>query len=321
MPWIIGIDEAGYGPNLGPFVMTAVACRVPQALAGADLWQVLQEAVRRHRTPEDGRLWVEDSKRVYSPDRGLLPLETGVLATLCRWPDERPFPVSEYLTRFCPTAALDLASEPWYHGETLLPFLGSPAELAAAAARFERCCSRGQVVWGPVRSVVVCPTRFNGLLDQKGTKAAVLGYGLAELLRDSRDLDGGAEPLSFVIDKHGGRNTYVALLQDALADGMVVAQEEGPARSVYRVLGLERAVHLTFQPRADQEHFCVALASMASKYLREVFMVQFNRFWQQQVPSLKPTAGYPGDAARFFASIRSAAERLGISEAALWRRK
>ena len=74
-------------------------------------------------------------------------------------------------------------------------------------------------------------------------------------------------------------------------------------------------------PRADAEHFCVALASMVSKYLREVLMLEFNRFWQGHVPGLKPTAGYPGDAARFFDAIRPAAKLLGIPEAALWRRK
>src|SRR5262249_30245536 len=61
MAWIIGIDEAGYGPNLGPFVMTAVACRVPEALSEADLWHILRAAVRRHPSTDDGRLLVEDS--------------------------------------------------------------------------------------------------------------------------------------------------------------------------------------------------------------------------------------------------------------------
>ena len=40
MAWIIGIDEAGYGPNLGPFVMTATACRVPDNLGHFDLWRL-----------------------------------------------------------------------------------------------------------------------------------------------------------------------------------------------------------------------------------------------------------------------------------------
>ena len=82
MPWMVGIDEAGYGPNLGPLVMTAVACRVPEKLAGANLWQVLRGAVRRRKEENDGRLLIEDSKVVYSTTRGLLDLETGVLATL-----------------------------------------------------------------------------------------------------------------------------------------------------------------------------------------------------------------------------------------------
>ena len=102
---------------------------------------------------------------------------------------------------------------------------------------------------------------------------------------------------------------------------IVLVRQEGMSRSVYEVLGLTREMHLTFQPRADSEHFCVALASMTSKYLRELLMGEFNQFWQRHVPGVKPTAGYPGDAARFLKDITPAAQRLGISEAALWRRK
>jgi hypothetical protein len=110
-------------------------------------------------------------------------------------------------------------------------------------------------------------------------------------------------------------------LQHALGDGMVLVEEEGPECSRYRVLGIEREMNFTIQPRADAAHFSVALASMVSKYLRELLMLEFNRFWCGQVPDLKPTAGYPGDAARYWEAIRPAAERLGLGERKLWRRK
>jgi ribonuclease HII len=102
---------------------------------------------------------------------------------------------------------------------------------------------------------------------------------------------------------------------------MVLAVRESAEQSVYRVLGLRRPVQMTFLPRADTAHLCVALASMVSKYLRELLMGELNAFWAQQTPGLKPTAGYPGDAARFYHAIRPAVERLGIPERAVWRRK
>ena len=63
----------------------------------------------------------------------------------------------------------------------------------------------------------------------------------------------------------------------------------------------------------------VAVASMVSKYVREVCMVQFNRWWAQRVPGIKPTAGYPVDAGRFMEAIRAKLKELGMEEAKVWR--
>jgi ribonuclease HII len=321
MPWIVGIDEAGYGPNLGPFVMTSVAYRVPEFVAGADGWKILRQAVRRQGDPDDGRILVEDSKVVYSTQRGLLDLETAVLAFLAAGGPLEEALLHHLADRLCPAFHADLRAEPWYSGNSALPLEAERLRCHEMALRLVRTSMERRVSWGRVRSVVVCPPRFNELLHTRGSKGAVLGYALGHLLVANRTPDESHEPIWFFVDKHGGRNTYAAMLQDALADGMVVAQEEGPKRSVYRVLGLDRDIRLTFQPRADAEYFCVALASMVSKYLREVLMREFNQFWQARVPDLKPTAGYPGDALRFWNAIRPVAERLAIPEAALWRRK
>ena len=60
---------------------------------------------------------------------------------------------------------------------------------------------------------------------------------------------------------------------------------------------------------------------MVSKYVRELLMLEFNQFWQQHVPGLQPTAGYPGDSQRFFQAIRPALQRLGLEKEKVWRRK
>jgi ribonuclease HII len=319
MAWVIGIDEAGYGPNLGPFVMTAVACRVPDSLVDANLWQLLRGAVRSSRE-EDARLLVDDSKVVYSTARGLLGLERGVLATL--WGSNGTATTLRHLIDWaCPDDRTDLHGERWYTGTHPVPVHVEAADLAEHRARFEQACVGADVGGWLVQSMVVCTPRFNLVLDANGSKGAVLGHALTTLLRAMYERLPRSQGLYCLIDKHGGRNAYAAMIQHALPGGMVVARQEGMACSAYRVLGLGREVELTFQPRADTEHFCVALASMASKYLRELLMLEFNRFWQEQVPGLKPTAGYPGDATRFLEAIRPAAERLGITEAALWRRK
>jgi ribonuclease HII len=326
MPWIIGIDEAGYGPNLGPFVMTSVACRLPHDPAETDLWKLLRPVVRRPREREDGRLLVEDSKVVYSTTRGLKALERGVLAVLGPHVSGKLDTVlaptlAGWLDALAPADHIDLREECWYAGDTPLPVAAHPEDLRHTADRFRQACLEVDLAWASARSVIVCPSRFNGLLERWGSKSIVLMVSLAELLQANLQPGPEPEPVFVFVDKHGGRNHYADVLQQAIPQGRVVVGEEGQAQSCYQIEGLDRPYYLRFQPRAESQCFCVALASMLAKYVRELLMAEFNCFWRQHLPELKPTAGYPGDAARYMEAIRPVAKRLGIAETALWRHK
>jgi hypothetical protein len=315
MPWIVGLDEAGYGPNLGPLVQAAVVVRVPDDTGC--LWQCLAAGVRRAADPDDGRVLIDDSKLVHAGPHGLARLERTVVGVLggCQ-------PVGQLLgCTACSPTLTDLAAESWYVPDELLPVALDRVVFDSCDLCFAEATHANGVEFRAARCVVTPAPRFNALLDRWDTKSAVLEQGVIALLRDGLAALPGDEPVTVVIDKQGGRNYYAALIHTALPDGWVSPLRESAELSEYTVSGLGRDVRLVFRPRADAGAMPVALASMLAKYLREVFMRQFNRYWLAHVPGLKPTAGYPGDAKRFYDAIRPAMARLGVPEHTVWRRK
>jgi hypothetical protein len=305
MPWVVGIDEAGYGPNLGPLVQAAVALRLPDGDEAG--WRTLRPVVRRCRDVADGRLLVDDSKSVYTR-YGLAALERGVWGSLALSPN--PFLALLHEIAL-PTDAVDLGCEAWFDGSELLP-----GESRDPTAPLTGVCTTNAVAH------LVTPLSFNRVCDECGSKAVVLGRGLVELIPAALGgIAPGGEPVVFLCDKLGGRNFYAAMLQEAFPNGWIIPQRECAEESRYRVDLLDRPVTVIFRPRADGESVAVALSSMLCKYLREVCMSQFNRFWAAHVPGIRPTAGYPGDARRFFDEIRPAMSKLGLTDDWVWRKR
>ena len=133
-------------------------------------------------------------------------------------------------------------------------------------------------------------------------------------------LESLAAPVLVQCDKHGARNRYAAILQHVFPEMWHQVLREGRAESAYRSGDPHRPVEFRFV--AGGESFLpAALASMVSKYLRELAMRPFNAFWQRELPGLRPTAGYPVDARRFKQQIAPLQRRLGIGDELLWRNK
>jgi len=138
-----GIDEAGYGPMLGPL---CVACSVfaipdhdPDIAGPCDMWKRLKKAVCKKRADKRRRIAIDDSKKIKLPNQGSIHplrfLERGVLGFHMAMSD-------------CPACDDDLfknlqlsvCQAAWYASTTPLPVAHTIDELRIVASREAVSC-------------------------------------------------------------------------------------------------------------------------------------------------------------------------------------
>jgi hypothetical protein len=306
MTLVVGTDEAGYGPNLGPLVVAATCWESACDPADAEV------AFAAAMIGIDG-LW-GDSKRIFRGGGGFAALERGALAGIAASGGGVPSGWAGLL------AAVDApGGEPAEWAEAAAQ-LRLPRELGvddspAAAARADAALAASGLRLVAVRCRLVQPREFNALLDTGLNKSDILSRATLDL---AAPLVNAAAGESVVwCDRHGGRRRYAPLVSRAFTAPLVQVIAETPEWSAYRLP--EARCRIEFSV-GGESRLPVALASMTATYIRELSMAAFNAWWGGRCAGLEPTAGYPVDAVRWRRDAEAAVQAAGLAWDDLWRR-
>lgn len=313
MPYYIGIDEAAVAPPLGPFAATVAAFE--SAGEPDDLWQALSPVVSKKCRKNS--IVVDDSKKTFTGKSGFARSEESVLAFLrLLVPAPKNF---EHLL-----AALEVGNvgtilaTPWLNRpDAPLPAAAPETGCAFFADLLEKKCEKSGVKPVFIRSVVATATEFNQNLKLTNNKSLTLFHFIAKLFEHLKNLPGRAYVF---VDHQGGRQSYKELLEPHFRGFRIVCTGIGEEQSTYRIHDGSRRIDLAFLTNAEAKHLPVALASMTSKYLRELSMSYFNDYFGALSGNcVKPTKGYPTDAKRWLAEMEKFIDAAGIDRLSLVR--
>lgn len=320
---VIGVDEAGYGPSMGPLVIGGTAWRVPSHVLATEMGSLLEpEILPSPYKPDRSHVPIGDSKKIYRESHAWDGLTLGA-EFLCSERFQNKIDDWEALMlQLAPDDWLRIKQVPWYASKVSndLYHVFRMAYLAStnASSKLRTCCF--ELIGIKLR--ILDEPEFNRQVDATGNKSHILSEHSLNLVRDlANKLANPGESIEVYCDKHGGRNRYQSVLMHCFDQVWFSSTAEGREKSCYSCNWNDHPLQIQFQVGGDSI-FPTAAASMVAKWAREQLMKRLNTFWSEKVgTALVPTAGYYVDALRFANDIQTIASQLQLPRESWWRKK
>jgi len=252
---ILGIDENGLGPFMGPLTVTGTIVRFGN-----------------EETSWFGD--ISDSKIFFNSrsSRNFALVEEAAISIFFLLKRMMPSGPREILKEFCRFSACssgrnictgDIPEDfPW----------ANPAKAAARSEKFLQWADLNRVVIEDLRSVFICPREFNRFTLSE-TKLLLDFLSFCRIIEETEEKDG----LWVEAGKIGGLKFYLPYMKAGMKGYSAEILCERDAESVYLLEKDGEKTRLGFLMDVEKRSFPAALSSIAGKYIREISMLSIRK--------------------------------------------
>jgi ribonuclease HII len=251
----LGIDENGYGPIMGPLVITGT-CANKNVKKG---W------------PQD----IKDSKKIFVRDKKsyktIEEISLALFFLLYGYFPENP---EEYIEKFssfkCPYSFKNnICTE-----NIPQSFLWSiKSDTYKTIDILDRFFKKNSINIIDIKSVILCPFEFNNLCTSKVKKDLINFLQFEKIIKYFSDK---SSTISILAGKIGGRNKYSQFLEETFPFWEYQVIQEKKEKSSYIFKNKDKKVNINFLKNVENQSFPACLSGIIGKYIREIIMTSIN---------------------------------------------
>lgn len=251
---ILGIDENGLGPLMGPLVVTGV---------------LLKQISEKHWLDD-----ISDSKQFFSRTAEKFSKLETVAASLFYLKEGRePTSPAEILYNFCKDS-ICLSGINICTGNIPKKFYwSSHQQRKNKQAHFCEWFSAYNIKIKAINSVSLCPRRINDFTSKDNNKFLLDLCAFCDIVKETSDKNN----LFIYAGRVGGMKFYTKRLKYLLPEYRCKTLEENKDRSLYRMSSPREEFTFGFFTDVEKISFSAALASLVGKYIRELYMEGIRR--------------------------------------------